>query len=107
MSAVLLGVIYCADYITLFIFWELMAFSSVFLVWFRKRKQSLPTGYRYLLVHTAGGLILLAGFVLRYKATGALDFNLLDVDHPTLYTYLIMVGFILNAAVPPVSCLAA
>ena len=30
-----LGVIYCADYITLFIFWELMAFSSVFLVWFR------------------------------------------------------------------------
>jgi multicomponent Na+:H+ antiporter subunit D len=23
------------------------------------------------------------------------------VDHPTLYTYLIMVGFILNAAVPP------
>ncbi|KPK34445.1 MAG: cation:proton antiporter [Nitrospira bacterium SG8_35_1] len=96
-----LGVIYCADYITLFIFWELMAFSSVFLVWFRKRKESLPTGFRYLLVHTAGGLILLAGFVLRYKATGALDFNLLDVDHPTLYTYLIMVGFILNAAVPP------
>ena len=27
-----LGVIYCADYITLFIFWELMAFSSVFVV---------------------------------------------------------------------------
>jgi multicomponent Na+:H+ antiporter subunit D len=78
-----------------------MAFSSVFLVWFRRRKQSQPCGFRYLLVHTAGGLILLAGFVLRYKATGALDFNLLDVDHPTLYTYLIMVGFILNAAVPP------
>jgi multicomponent Na+:H+ antiporter subunit D len=96
-----LGVIYCGDFITLFIFWELMAFSSVFLVWFRKRKESLPTGFRYLLVHTAGGLFLLAGFVLRYKATGALDFNLLDVDHPTLYTYLIMVGFILNAAVPP------
>ena len=96
-----LGVIFCADFITLFLFWELMAFSSVFLVWFRRRKQSLPCGFRYLLVHTAGGLILLAGFVLRYKATGALDFNLMDVDHPTLYTYLIMVGFILNAAVPP------
>jgi multicomponent Na+:H+ antiporter subunit D len=96
-----LGVIFCADYITLFIFWELMAFSSVFLVWFRKRKESLPTGFRYLLVHTAGGLFLLAGIVLRYKATGALDFNLLDVNHPTTYTYLIMVGFILNAAVPP------
>jgi multicomponent Na+:H+ antiporter subunit D len=96
-----LGVIFCADYITLFLFWELMAFASVFLVWFRRRKQSLPCGYRYLMVHTAGGLILLAGFILRYKATGALDFNLLDVVHPTTYTYLIMAGFILNAAVPP------
>ena len=41
-----LGVIFCADFITLFLFWELMAFSSVFLVWFRRRKQSLPCGFR-------------------------------------------------------------
>ena len=47
-----LGVIFCADYITLFIFWELMAFASVFLIWFRKRKESMPCGYRYLMVHT-------------------------------------------------------
>ncbi len=97
-----LGVIYCGDYITLFLFWELMAFTSVFLVWFRKRKESLWTGYRYLLVHTAGGLFLLAGIILRYKATGGdLAFTLMDVTNPTLYTYLIMIGFILNAAVPP------
>ncbi len=97
-----LGVIYCGDYIVLFLFWELMAFASVFLVWFRRSAQSLWTGYRYLLVHTAGGLLLLAGLVLRYKATGgAIDFNLLDVQNPELYTYLIMLGFILNAAVPP------
>ncbi len=97
-----LGVIFCADYLVLFLFWELMAFSSVFLVWFRGRKQSLAAGYRYLLVHTAGGLILLAGIVLRYQATGGdLAFTLLDVTSPSLYTYLIMVGFILNAAVPP------
>jgi len=96
-----LGVIYCGDYIVLFLFWELMAFTSVFLVWFRRRPESIPCGYRYLLVHTAGGLALLAGFVLRYKATGDLTFNLLDVAHPEVYTYLIMIGFILNAAVPP------
>ncbi|MBU0730361.1 MAG: Na(+)/H(+) antiporter subunit D [Proteobacteria bacterium] len=97
-----LGVIYCGDYLVLFLFWELMAFSSVFLVWFRRRKQSLATGYRYLLVHTAGGLALLAGMVLRYQATGGdLSFGQLDVKTPELYTYLIMIGFILNAAVPP------
>jgi multicomponent Na+:H+ antiporter subunit D len=97
-----LGVIYCADYLVLFLFWELMAFASVFLVWFRRGPQSLATGFRYLLVHTAGGLCLLAGIILRYKATGGdLSFTLLDVHHPELYTYLIMIGFILNAAVPP------
>jgi len=97
-----LGVIFCGDYLTLFLFWELMAFSSVFLIWFRGRKQSLGAGYRYLLVHAAGGLLLLAGLVLRYQATGGdLSFGPIGVDNPTLPTYLIMLGFILNAAVPP------
>jgi len=97
-----LGVIFAGDYLVLFLFWEMMAFSSVFLVWFRGRKESLFCGYRYLLVHTAGGLALLAGFILRYQATGGdLSFGPVGVDSPTLPTYLIMIGFILNAAVPP------
>ncbi|MEA3548698.1 MAG: Na(+)/H(+) antiporter subunit D [Thermodesulfobacteriota bacterium] len=97
-----LGVIYCGDFLTLFLFWELMAFASVFLVWFRRRPQSLAVGYRYLLVHTAGGLVLLAGFVLRYLETGGdLSFVALDVVNPTPATWMIMIGFILNAAVPP------
>ncbi|MFO7606358.1 MAG: Na(+)/H(+) antiporter subunit D [Desulfurivibrionaceae bacterium] len=110
-----LGVIFAGDYLVLFLFWELMAFASVFLVWFRRRPQSLATGYRYLLVHTFGGLVLLAGIILRYKATGGdISFNLLadaaggnpgfsldDIANVSLPTFLIMVGFILNAAVPP------
>jgi multicomponent Na+:H+ antiporter subunit D len=97
-----LGVIYAGDYLTLFLFWEMMAFSSVFLIWLRGRRQSLGAGYRYLLVHVAGGLALLGGIMLRYQATGGdLSFSLLDVAHPTLSTWLIMTGFILNAAVPP------
>jgi len=96
-----LGVLYAGDYFVLFIFWELMAFSSVFLIWFRGREQSLGAGYRYLLVHVFGGLLLLAGIVLRWKATGDLSFGAVGVDSPTTATYLIMLGFILNAAVPP------
>ncbi len=96
-----LGVIYCGDYLVLFLFWEIMAFSSVFLIWFRGRKESLAVGYRYLLVHTAGGLLLLAGIMLRYQALGDLSFGLVDVESPDLSTYLILAGFLLNAAVPP------
>jgi multicomponent Na+:H+ antiporter subunit D len=96
-----LGAIFAGDLLTLFLFWELMAFSSVFLIWFRGRKESLGAGYRYLLVHVAGGVSLLAGIILHYHATGSLAFNLFDVHHPDLAAWLIVTGFILNAAVPP------
>ena len=96
-----LGVIFAGDLLVLFLFWEVMAFSSVFLVWFRGTPGALAAGYRYLLVHTAGGVVLLAGIVLHYQATGDLSFNQFDVVNPTLPVWLIMIGVILNAAVPP------
>ncbi|MBW1635340.1 MAG: Na(+)/H(+) antiporter subunit D [Deltaproteobacteria bacterium] len=96
-----LGVIYCGDYLVLFLFWEMMAFASTFLIWFNKDKGSLAAGYRYLLVHTFGGVVLLLGFVLRYQATGDLSFVLLSEENTQLYTWLIMAGLMLNAAVPP------
>src|SRR6266853_3093776 len=70
-----IGAIFAGDFITLFLFWELMAFSSVFLIWFRGRQQSLGAGLRYLLVHVAGGLFLLAGIVLHCRAQGSWAFN--------------------------------
>jgi multicomponent Na+:H+ antiporter subunit D len=98
-----LGAIYAGDLLTLFLFWELMALSSVFLIWFRGRPESLAAGYRYLLVHMAGGVSLLAGILLQYAASKSLAFSAeaLHATTPTLPTYLIMIGFILNAAVPP------
>lgn len=96
-----LGVIYCGDFLVLFLFWEMMAFASTFLIWFNKDPESLAAGYRYILVHTFGGVILLLGFVLRYQATGDLSFVQLNVQNPELYTWLIMIGLMLNAAVPP------
>jgi multicomponent Na+:H+ antiporter subunit D len=96
-----LGAIYSGDYLSLFLFWEMMAFASVFLIWFRRGPRSLRVGYRYLLIHTIGGIILLAGILLHYKAVGNIAFTLLDVTHPDLSTWLIMIGFGLNAAMVP------
>jgi len=96
-----LGVIYAGDFVTLFLFWELMAFSSVFLVWYRRRPESLAAGFRYLLVHVAGGLLLLAGLVLHCQARGSWAFEAFDLSHPTPAAYLVLAGFLLNAAVPP------
>ncbi|NNK94577.1 MAG: Na(+)/H(+) antiporter subunit D [Desulfobacterales bacterium] len=97
-----LGAIYSGDYLSLFLFWEMMAFASTFLVWFNKDDADAPAaGFRYLLVHTFGGLLLLMGFVLRYQATGSIAFELLDYDNARIYTWLIMSGLMLNAAVVP------
>ena len=99
------GCIYAGDFITLFLFWELMAFSSVFLIWFRGRRESLFAGYRYLLVHIAGGVLLLGGMVWHCQTQGSWAFDQsfcdLAVHHTTPATCLIMIGFLLNAAVPP------
>ncbi len=97
-----LGTTLAGDYLTIFIFWELMAFASVFLIWYRKKKRSIEAGYRYLLVHTAGGLILLAGIFLRYQNCHDLTFERILVEGATKADYLIMIGFMLNAAVPPI-----
>lgn len=96
-----LGVTFAGDFFTLFIFWELMAFSSVFLIWSSKRKESIAAGFRYLLVHVFGGLCLLGGIVIHLAQTGSISFNSMMPFSGGLAFYLIMIGFILNAAVPP------
>jgi multicomponent Na+:H+ antiporter subunit D len=96
-----LGVTLSGDYVTLFIFWELMALASTFLIWLRRTPQARGAGLRYLLVHIAGGLALLAGILLKYSATGDLSFVQVPVDSAGIADYFIMAGFMLNAAVPP------
>jgi len=94
-----LGVVFAGDFLTLFIFWELMAFSSVFLIWYGGNKKSYEAGFRYLMVHVFGGLCLLAGIIMRLVNTGSIEFGPIDFGSPG--SYLILIGFMINAAVPP------
>jgi len=95
-----LGVTFAGDYFTLFVFWEVMAFASVYLVFARREEASIKAGYRYILVHTFGGVCLLGGIILHYLATKSIVVGPLAHDG-SLAFYLILVGVILNAAVPP------
>lgn len=94
-----LGVVFSGDFLTLFVFWELMAFSSVFLIWYGGNKKSYDAGFRYLLVHVFGGLVLLAGIIMRLVNTGSIEFG--HIEFGSLDSYLILIGFMINAAVPP------
>ena len=96
-----LGVTFAGDFLSLYIFWELMAVSSALLVWLRREPSAVTAGFRYFLVHVVGGLILLAGILLHWSAADSLAFGDMDAFSGGLAWTLILVAFLLNAAVPP------
>jgi len=98
-AAAAVGVVFAGDLITLYVFWELMMLASVWLIWRRATPQAYAAGYRYLMVHAVSGVVLLGGIVLYYGQTGSLTFEQMQVG--SLASYLILIGFLVNAAVPP------
>jgi multicomponent Na+:H+ antiporter subunit D len=95
------GCTFAQDYVTLFLFWEMMSVGSTFLIWLRRAPASTQAGIRYFLFHILGGLMLLAGLILRHQATGSFAFTAADPAAGNLYDTLIMLGFCVNAAVIP------
>src|SRR5262245_11998546 len=95
-----LGVVFAGDYLTLFLFWEGMAFASAYLVFAQGSQQAIRAGFRYLMVHITGGVVLLGGIILNGLAAGSLLFGPIEGGTGAC---LILAGFMLNAAVPPLN----
>jgi multicomponent Na+:H+ antiporter subunit D len=95
-----LGVVFAGDYLTLFVFWEGMAFASAYLVFAERSPQAIRAGFRYLMVHVTGGVVLLGGIIAHGFAAGSLLFGPIEWGPGA---YLILAGFMLNAAVPPLN----
>ncbi len=102
-----LGVVFAGDYLTLYLFWEGMAFASAYLVFAQGGERAIRAAFRYLMVHLTGGVALLGGIVLHGLAAGSLLFGPIagGALAGTMDTggYLILAGFLLNAAVPPLN----
>jgi multicomponent Na+:H+ antiporter subunit D len=100
-----LGVVFAGDLLTLFFFWEMMAWSALYLIWYRKTKASYRAGFRYILVHVFGGLFLLGGILIHLHETGSLAFEIFPWGETSsqfhLGSILILLSFLINAAVPP------
>lgn len=95
------GCVFAGDFITLFIFWEMMSVASTFLVWLNRSPQSTKAGFRYFLFHIVGGLLLLAGMLLRYHEVGTFAFTAVTPGMAHTCDWLILAGFCVNAAVVP------
>ncbi|MDQ8185494.1 Na(+)/H(+) antiporter subunit D [Pelagicoccus sp. SDUM812002] len=95
-----LGVTLAGDFLTLLLFWELMAVASAWLVFARREESSIRAGVRYLLVHVAGGSLLFGGIILFYGQTGTLSLQALSPEMGAS-AWLILAGVALNVALPP------
>jgi multicomponent Na+:H+ antiporter subunit D len=92
------GVVLAGDLLTLFFFWEWLTVASLFLIWFGNTQKSWDAGFRYLIFHLAGAIVMLVG-ILMLLADGVTLFEVLPSG--TTASWLVLAGMVTNAAVPP------
>jgi len=93
-----IGAVYAGDLLTLFIFWELTAISSVFLIWASGTERAYHAGMRYLIIQIGSGVLLMAGALVHYANTGSLTFDELGLN--SLGSTLIFLAFGIKCAFP-------
>lgn len=93
-----LGAVFAGDLITLFIFWELLAVSSVVFIWARGTERAIDAGMRYLIIQVMSGVFLLAGALVHYHATDSLSFGHIGLQSTA--GWLIFIAFGIKCAFP-------
>lgn len=93
-----LGAVFAGDLLTLFVFWELLALTSVFLVWARRSERSYRAGMRYLIIQVLSGLLLLGGIILYSRQAESLSFG--EIGLQGVHGWLIFLAFGIKCAFP-------
>ncbi len=93
-----IAAVFAGDLLTLFVWWELTAVSSVFLIWASRTEAALRAGQRYLIIQVTSGLLLLAGAILLYLESGSLAFEHIGLE--SLGGVLVFLAFGIKACFP-------
>jgi multicomponent Na+:H+ antiporter subunit D len=97
------GAVFAGDLLTLFVFWELLALTSVFLIWARRTEKAYASGIRYVIFQVFSGVLLLAGLLMLYFESGSLLFEKIGLHHSGLSqlgALLIFAAFGIKCAFP-------
>jgi len=95
-----LGAVFAGDFITLFVFWELLAITSVFLIWARDSERSYATGFRYLIIHVVSGVLLLSGALMIAHETGSVEFGHVGLEGNGWAGWILLISFGIKAGFP-------
>ena len=103
-----LGTVMASDILTMFLFFELMTFSSYMLVAHNESSESILAGNNYIYMGVAGGLAVLVAVILILFSTRTLEFTYLaaELAETGWIQYavagLLMLGFGVKAGMLPV-----
>ncbi len=93
-----IAAVFAGDLVTLFVWWELTAIASVFLIWASDHADAWRCGLRYLVIQVGSGVLLLAGMMQRWAATGDISFGHIGLE--SAGGLLILLAFGIKAAFP-------
>ena len=97
-SGAAIAAIHAGDLLTLFVWWEATAFTSVFLILASNTNRSYKAAIRYILIQVTSGMFLLAGAIILLMNDGSAILTKFDIN--SLYGQLIFIAFGIKAAFP-------
>jgi multicomponent Na+:H+ antiporter subunit D len=109
-----IGVTFSGDFISLFLYWELMAVASTMVVLCGRTKAATRAALRYAYMHFFGGVVLLIGIIGYATHAGTfvispLEFDVADLlnfaelSSEKIFVGIMLIGVLVNAAAPPFS----
>ena len=93
-----IGAVFAGDLLTLFLFWEMLALTSAFLIFANRTDRAWGAGMRYLVIQVLSGVLLLAGALMLYRHSGSLAFNHIGLNGAG--SFLIFIAFGIKCAFP-------
>ncbi len=93
-----IGAVFAGDLLTLFLFWEILALTSAFLIFANRTDRAWGAGMRYLVIQVLSGVLLLAGALMLYRHSGSLAFDHIGLNGAG--SFLIFIAFGIKCAFP-------
>ena len=97
-AASTMGAIFAGDLMTLFMFWEGLGLTSVFLILARRTRSAEKAAVRYLLLQIASGMLLLCGIAALLGQGGSLAMAPMELEG--LASWLIFLALGIKAGFP-------
>jgi NADH:ubiquinone oxidoreductase subunit 5 (subunit L)/multisubunit Na+/H+ antiporter MnhA subunit len=79
----MMGIIFTANLIFLYVFWELTALASWRLIGFFRQDDYVRRANKAFLITVSGALVMLVGFIIVYDYAGSFDYDAIRAAAPT------------------------